>query len=41
MLNGNYHLDEIRYRANLSRKDVKTVLSAFADHLIIFTHPRA
>ncbi|KAL8276331.1 hypothetical protein RQP46_011256 [Phenoliferia psychrophenolica] len=41
MLNGAYHLDEIRYRANLSRKDLKTVLTAFSDHLIVFTHPRA
>ncbi|KAK4705621.1 nitrogen permease regulator 3, partial [Phenoliferia sp. Uapishka_3] len=41
MLNGAHHVDEIRYRTNLSRKDVKTVLAAFSDHLIVFTHSRA
>ncbi|KAM0753536.1 hypothetical protein T439DRAFT_353332 [Meredithblackwellia eburnea MCA 4105] len=40
MLNGSYHLDEIRYRASISRKDIKIVLTAFSENLIIFTHPR-
>ncbi|GAA6051149.1 hypothetical protein JCM3770_002563 [Rhodotorula araucariae] len=39
MLNGRHHLDEIRFRAQLSRKHLSLVLSAFEDHLILFTHP--
>lgn len=39
MLNGGHHLDEIRHRAQLSRKDVRLVLAAFAEHIIMFTHP--
>lgn len=39
MLNGQHHLDEIRHRASLSRKDLRLVLSAFDEHLITFTHP--
>lgn len=40
MLNGAFSLDEIRFRANLSRRDIKIVLAAFADNLIVFTHPQ-
>ena len=39
MLNGRHHLDEIRFRAQLSRKHLSLVLSAFEEHLILFTHP--
>ncbi|KAJ8295533.1 Nitrogen permease regulator 3 [Rhodotorula toruloides] len=39
MLNGRHHLDEIRFRAQLSRKHLQSVLSTFEDHLILFTHP--
>lgn len=39
MMNGQHHLDEIRHRASLSRKDVRIVLSAFEQHIILFTHP--
>lgn len=39
MMNGQHHLDEIRHRASLSRKDVRIVLSAFEDAVILFTHP--
>ncbi|GAA6023693.1 hypothetical protein JCM10207_008751 [Rhodosporidiobolus poonsookiae] len=39
MLNGRHHLDEIRFRAQLSRKHLQLVLSAFEPHLILFTHP--
>ncbi|BGP22893.1 nitrogen permease regulator 3 [Rhodotorula toruloides] len=38
MLNGRHHLDEIRFRAQLSRKHLQSVLSTFEDHLILFTH---
>ncbi|GAA6026990.1 hypothetical protein JCM8097_006020 [Rhodosporidiobolus ruineniae] len=38
MLNGRHHLDEIRFRAQLSRKHLQQVLSAFEDNLILFTH---
>lgn len=38
MLDGRYHLDEIRFRAQLSRKHLTQVISAFDEHLIKFTH---
>ncbi|GAA5931401.1 Npr3p [Sporobolomyces koalae] len=38
MFNGRHHLDEIRYRAQLSRKHLSIVLSSFEEHLILFTH---
>ncbi|GAA5938359.1 hypothetical protein JCM3775_000871 [Rhodotorula graminis] len=39
MLNGRHHLDEIRFRAQLSRKHLSLVLAAFDEHLVLFTHP--
>ncbi|GAA5868309.1 hypothetical protein JCM1840_005630 [Sporobolomyces johnsonii] len=39
MFNGRHHLDEIRFRAQLSRKHFQTLLSTFEEHLILFTHP--
>ncbi|KAK4058754.1 Nitrogen permease regulator 3 [Microbotryomycetes sp. JL221] len=39
MFNGAHHLDEIRHRAELSRRDIRIVLSAFESHLILFQHP--
>jgi len=39
MLNGRHHLDEIRFRAQLSRKHLSLVLAAFEEHLVLFTHP--
>ncbi|GAA5900236.1 Npr3p [Sporobolomyces salmoneus] len=38
MFNGRHHLDEIRYRAQLSRKHLSSLLSTFEEHLILFTH---
>ncbi|GAA6061576.1 hypothetical protein JCM10212_004326 [Sporobolomyces blumeae] len=38
MFNGRHHLDEIRYRAQLSRKHLTSLLSTFEEHLILFTH---
>jgi hypothetical protein len=38
MLNGRHHLDEIRFRAQLSRKHLAAVLAAFDEHLILFSH---
>ncbi|GAA5841542.1 hypothetical protein JCM11251_001256 [Rhodosporidiobolus azoricus] len=38
MLNGRHHLDEIRFRTQLSRRHLQLVLSAFEEHLILFTH---
>ncbi|GAA5954783.1 hypothetical protein JCM21900_005903 [Sporobolomyces salmonicolor] len=38
MFNGRHHLDEIRFRAQLSRKHFQTLLSTFEEHLILFTH---
>ncbi|GAA5947319.1 hypothetical protein JCM3765_001624 [Sporobolomyces pararoseus] len=38
MFNGRHHLDEIRYRAQLSRKHLSSILSTFEEHLILFTH---
>ncbi|BGP13923.1 Nitrogen permease regulator 3 [Rhodosporidiobolus nylandii] len=39
MLNGRHHLDEMRFRAQLSRKHLQLVLAAFEEHLVLFTHP--
>lgn len=39
MLNGAHHLDEIRHRTSLTRKEVRVVRAAFDEHLITFTHP--
>lgn len=39
MLNGRHHLDEIRFRTQLSRKHLSLVLSAFEEDLVLFTHP--
>ncbi|GAA5835292.1 hypothetical protein JCM9279_004498 [Rhodotorula babjevae] len=39
MLNGRHHLDEIRFRAQLSRKHLSLVLASFEEHLVLFTHP--
>lgn len=38
LLNGRHHLDEIRYRSKLSRKQLQTVLTAFDNHLVFFHH---
>lgn len=39
MFNGAHHLDEMRHRASLSRKDIRIVLAAFDEHLVAFHHP--
>lgn len=39
LLNGRHHLDEIRYRSQLSRKQLQTALAAFDEHLVFFHHP--
>lgn len=39
LLNGRHHLDEIRYRSQLSRKQLQTALAAFEEHLVFFHHP--
>ncbi|SCV66921.1 BQ2448_5567 [Microbotryum intermedium] len=38
-LNGSHHLDEVRHRSSLTRRDVRLVLSKFEPYLIVFTHP--
>ncbi|GAA5989399.1 hypothetical protein JCM10908_001295 [Rhodotorula pacifica] len=38
LLNGRHHLDEIRYRSQLSRKQLQTTLAAFEEHLVFFHH---
>ncbi|GAA6006448.1 hypothetical protein JCM11491_004964 [Sporobolomyces phaffii] len=39
MFNGRHHLDEIRYRAQLSRKHLAALLATFEEYLVLFTHP--
>ncbi|KAM0792404.1 hypothetical protein ACM66B_005083 [Microbotryomycetes sp. NB124-2] len=39
MFNGTHHLDEIRHRTGLTRRDLRIVLSTFENHLILFHHP--
>ena len=39
MMDGHSHLDEVRHRAGLTRKELRTVLVAFEEFVVGFSHP--
>lgn len=38
-LNGKHTLDEIEYRVNMRRKDVRKLLAVFREFVVSFMHP--
>lgn len=39
LLDGAHSVDEIRHRTNLSRRELREVLSVYGGHLVLFYHP--